>query len=290
MIGKKEIALEIDYLSSLKNIVETYEEIAASRMQNIRGSVLQSRDFVFEINSIFQQVKNSHKKEVEKLMKSKRIKDQSKFSFRTRNGKTLLVFISANTGLYGEVIRRTYDLFKDRYKKQKSDIAIIGRIGLQYFLQDFPKDSYTYFDLSDTKKDEEQFKKIADYFVEFQEIVVFYEQFINVVSQEPIATNISGDELPWEQTGPEIKYVFEPSLEKVLALFEQEIFSSIFEQTIYESELAKFAARMVSLDSAAENTRDRLKKMIFEKDRLQHRSMNKKQVESLTGIFLLNKR
>lgn len=290
MASKKELANEIEYLNGFKNIMETYEEIAASRMQRIRGSVLQSRDFVFEINSIFQHVKHSYKRQIEKLMRSKKIKDPTKLSFINRNGKTLYVLVSANTGLYGEVIRRTYDTFVEHYRKQKADVAIIGLLGLQFFKHDFPKDPYTYFDFPDTKIDEGTLKKTITLLIEYQEIIIFYEQFVNVVTQDPIATNISGDQLPWEQTGTEIKYFFEPSLEKVLGFFEKEIFASIFEQTLYESELAKFASRMVSLDSAASNTRTKLKQTIFLLDKIKHRSMNKKQVESLTGLLLLNKR
>ncbi|MEK7533915.1 MAG: F0F1 ATP synthase subunit gamma [Patescibacteria group bacterium] len=289
MASKKELETEIQYLNTFRNIMETYEEIAASRMQKIRGSVLKSRDFVLEINSIFQHVKYSYKKQVEKLMKSKKVKDQSKLSFIKRNGKKLYVLISANTGLYGEVIRKAYDAFVAQYRKQKADVAIIGKLGSQRFKQDFPKDPYYYFDFLDTKIDEENLKKTILFLIEYQEIIVFYEQFVNVLMQEPIATNISGDQIAWEQTGIEIKYFFEPNLEKVLGFFEKEILASIFEQTLYESELAKFASRMISLDSAAENTKTKLKQMIFQLGKTKHRTMDKKQAESLTGLFLLKR-
>lgn len=287
MASKKELSAEIEYLSTLKNIMETYEEIAASRMQRIRSSVLQGRDFVFEINTIFQHVKHSYKRQVETLMKKRKNKDPLKFSFLSRNGKILYVLVSANTGLYGNIIRRTYEAFLEHYRRQKADIAIIGKLGVQYFRQDFPKTSYTYFDFPDTSIDEESLKKITQFLIQYQQVIVFYEQFLNVVSQEPIATNISGDQLPWEQTGPEIKYLIEPSLEKVLQFFEKQIFASIFEQTLFESELAKFASRMVSLDSATSNSRTKLKQTIFLLDKLKHRTMNKKQAETVTGLMLL---
>src|SRR3989338_4557346 len=121
MITKREIENQIDFLSTIKNIMETYEEIAASRMQKIRNSVLQSRDFVFEINSIFQHVKYSYKSRVQKLMQQRKSKDLSKFNFNMRNCKTLYVLISANTGLYGQVIADTYEAFEERYRNQKAD-------------------------------------------------------------------------------------------------------------------------------------------------------------------------
>ena len=97
MATKKETVKEKDFLVTLRTILETYEEIAATRMARIRSSVLASRDFLLEINAIFQQVKSSYKSQIELLMKHKKIKDPSKLTFIKRNGKTLYVFVSANT-------------------------------------------------------------------------------------------------------------------------------------------------------------------------------------------------
>ena len=75
MITKKETVREIDFLNTLKEILETYEEIAATRMARIRTSVLGSRDFLLEINAIFQQVKSSYQTQIEMVMRKKGIKD-----------------------------------------------------------------------------------------------------------------------------------------------------------------------------------------------------------------------
>ena len=52
-----------------------------------------------------------------------------------------------------------------------------------------------------------------------------------------------------------------------MEFFEAEIFASLFEQTIFESQLAKFASRMTSLELRVENIRDILKKINLEKKR-----------------------
>lgn len=287
MTTKKEIAIEIDYLLGIKSIMETYEEISALRMQHVRSSVLKSRDFLLETNTIFQQVKSSYTKEVDALMKRKKIKDPAKISFLTRNGKTLFVFISANTGLYGDVILRTFSLFSKHFKKDKIDVAIIGRLGFKFFQEEFGKtEPFTYFDLPDDKIDTESLKKIIAKIIAYEKVLVFYEQFQNVVSQEPTIISISGDKLPWEQKETEVKYFFEPSLEKVMEFFEKGIITSIFEQILYESQLAKFASRMVSLNTASDNAKTKLKQMIFEKEKIKHRIMNKKQTEVFASRLL----
>jgi len=286
MVTRKELTKETEFLTVLRTILETYEEIAATRMARIRSSVLGSRDFLLEINAIFQQVKTSYKTQIETLMKNKRIKDSSKLTFIKRNGKTLYVFISANTGLYGDIIRKTYDVFLENLKKEPGDVVILGKLGLEIFNAEKIKTPLTYFEFPDNKMDNAVVQKIVEHIIQYEKVLVFYEQFNNVISQSPIVTNISGDPLPWEKGGPSARYFFEPSLEKIMEFFEKEIFASIFEQTIFESELAKFAARMVSLDFASENTKARLKQVILASQRIKHQEDNKRQLEKFASMRL----
>ncbi len=286
MVTKKELTREVEFLTTLRTILETYEEIAATRMARIRSSVLGSRDFLLEINAIFQQVKASYKAQVELLMKNKKIKDPSKLTFIKRNGKTLYVFISANTGLYGEIIRRTYDVFIENLKKDPGDVVILGKLGLEIFNAEKIKAPFTYFEFPDNKIDNAIVQRIVEHIINYEKVLVFYEQFNNVISQSPIVTNISGDPLPWEKGGPQARYFFEPSLEKIMEFFEKEIFASIFAQTIFESELAKFAARMVSLDFSSENTKVRLKQVVSSKNRIKHQEDNKRQLEKFASMKL----
>lgn len=287
MITKKEITKEKDFLAILQTILETYEEIAATRMARIRSSVLDSRDFLLEINTIFQQVKSSYKDSIALFMKKKKIKDPAKLTFIKRNGKTLYVFVSANTGLYGDIIRKTYDAFVNAVKKEPGDVTIIGKLGLEMFKADRISASVSYFDCPDNRIDNEILRKIVEYLIQYEKVIVFYEQFNSVVSQSPITTSISGDPLPSEKREiTPIKYFFEPSLGKIMEFFEKEIFGSIFQQTIFESELAKFAARMVSLDFASENTKSRLKQVILSANRIKHQEDNKKQLEKFATMRL----
>jgi ATP synthase F1 gamma subunit len=286
MVTNKELTRETEFLTILRIILETYEEIAATRMARIRSSVLGSRDFLLEINAIFQQVKTSYKAQIELLMKNKKIKDSSKLTFIKRNGKTLYVFISANTGLYGEIIRKTYDVFIESFQKEPGDVAILGHLGLDFFKAEKIKTPLTYFEFPDNKMDNAVVQKIVEHIIQYEKVLVFYEQFNNVISQSPIVTNISGDPLPWEKGGEQAHYFFEPSLEKIMEFFEKEIFASIFQQTIFESELAKFAARMVSLDFASENTKTRLKQVVLARQRIKHQENNKRQLEKFASMTL----
>ncbi|MCL5970227.1 MAG: F0F1 ATP synthase subunit gamma [Patescibacteria group bacterium] len=298
MESKKDILAEIDRLFSLRGMVEAYEEIAASRMRRIRDSVLKNRDFLFGLNEVFHQVQKSYKSEIERLMKTKKLKDKSKITFLKKNGKKIYILLTSNSGLYGSIIRKTFNLFLENIKKENCDAAVIGRLGKEMFEAEKLNSNVTFFNFPDNKIDYDQFKKIMDHILQYEEIDVFHGQFQTVITQKPVMSSISGTEIPGikkeevdkaQAKQINLRYLFEPSLEKIMAFFETEIFSSIFEQTIHESELAKFSSRMVVLDQAVENIRGSLTKTEYLMRKFKHRRGNRKQLSRLSGMMLWNR-
>ena len=84
----------------------------------------------------------------------------------------------------------------------------------------------------------------------------------------------------------ELKCLIEPSIEEVLDFFEQQILAAVFEQSLHESSLSKFASRMVSLNYANENIRNSLKSLKFKNLKLKHFLANAQQLELMSGISL----
>ena len=66
---EKVTAGEIETLEYLRNIVETYEEVASIRMRRVKTSVLQNREFLEGISRIYYQVKYSYVREIEEEKK-----------------------------------------------------------------------------------------------------------------------------------------------------------------------------------------------------------------------------
>ncbi len=290
MLTKKNLESEIENLIGLNDMVKSYEEIAASRIRRTRDSVLRNRTFVEEIHGIYEQVIFSYKKQVEELMKSKKGKDSEKFSFINKNGKTLYIFISANTGLYGNLIKRTFELFQKTPKDEAYDIAIIGKLGLALWNESKLKQKYFYFDFPDQNVDEKNLDEILKFIINYQKTVVFYGEFQNFIKQNATFSDISGNALDQKIENKEsVKFFFEPSLEKILEFFEKQIFASIFEQTVRESQLAKIASRLTSLDTASENIDKQLITMTNQKNRIAHSSQNKKQLETFASNSLWGK-
>src|SRR5581483_1597860 len=173
-------------------------------------------------------------------------------------------------------------------KNTPTDLVILGRLGKKLFDEQGPKLPATFIDFPDEGVDREKVRALLDLLLKYEKVLVYYGQFENVIKQEPTVADLYGEEIT-PTTGSnttQSKYVFEPTLETILEFFETEIFTSIFEQTVQESNLAKYASRMISLDSATENIGHRMRNVEFQKRLTKHRIMNRKQLDSLTGFSL----
>ncbi len=292
MINNQELKAELNRLTNLKTLIEAYEEIAANRMRKNRSVVLASRVFNEGLGGMYQQIKSSYRTQILTIMQRKRIANQRVLTMIKRNGKSVTLLISSNAGLYGDIVPRITEQFIAFTAKTESDIAIIGRLGRRLFEERNTNRQYSYFDFPDVDADPIEVEKLANFLIQYEKIYIFYGKFISVGVQQPTMLDVIGEEkeeLAADKTAPQIKYLFEPSLEQVMMFFEQQIFTSLIEQTVKEAELAKFASRMITLDSATENIKGALKTINLQQRILQHRQANKRQQELMTGISLWNK-
>lgn len=296
MANKRDITNEFAFLINLHGLVDAYEEIAAMRMRKMRSSVLTTRAFMAGVEEVFQEVKLSYRNELLGLMRKKKIKDVSRLSVIKRNGKTAAVLLSANTGLYGDIVRKTFTTFASYVSKQNCEIAIVGRLGRNLFQAVFPTRKFQYFAMPDGHVDAQIVTQIATFLIAFEKIFVFYGQFENIAMQKPTMLDVYGSAVQNQASEEQVvggdknvvtsKYFFEPSLEDIVRFFESELFASIFEQATYESHLAKFASRMFNLDLATENIGKRLRAVELGIRRIKHRTENSKQLSSLSGMSL----
>ncbi|TSC74763.1 MAG: Uncharacterized protein G01um101433_998 [Parcubacteria group bacterium Gr01-1014_33] len=284
--------IEFEDLGNMKNLVQTYETIAANTMLRIRSSVLQNRAFHRGLERIFEDLRRAYQKEVMDLMKKKRVKSREgeSLSVIRKNGKTVFVLLAANTGLYGDIIAHVFSFFAAEYRREPVDTIVVGKTGKAFFDETFSGAPYTYFDFPDNGIDIETLKDITRRLTPYEKVIVFYGTFKNFLLQQATFSSVSGENLSSDGLlYKQMKYIFEPELEKILVFFETEIFSSLLEQVFHESRLAKLSSRMVLLESASVNIEKRTKKIFLERGELRHRMMNKKQLNAIAGILLLGR-
>lgn len=289
MISEQSVQQDIDQMQNLIVLVETYETIAGTSVRRIRNSVLANRAFHVGLNRMFREITTAYKKEIEYIMRKKKIASDGMPSVMKHSKKMALMLLSANTGLYGDLVGRTFTAFVTEVKRTQADVVIIGRMGKMFFEDVMPGNPFTYFDFPDNAIAIASMKEITAFLEQYERAVAFYAVFKNLLTQQVRASIVSGAELPGEKTeeeAPSFPYFFEPSLEQVALFFENEIFASLLEQIFQESRLAKLAARMVLLDRAIINIETGLRRTTLEKQRVHHAKVNRELIDSLSGVAL----
>ncbi len=284
----KKLSMEISGLSDTQKIVQVYQQIAAMRMRKVKLSVLTNRSFLDGINNIYGQVSSNYKKGLFADNK------KNKHMVRPTNGKTVFVLLSANTGLYGDIVRRVYDLFFQDLKRTDADVVIVGKVGKRLLDSSNYEKQYKYFDFSDSGSDEENSKELLKEILPYESINVYHGYFADVLVQVPVKTPVAGNimkdsESPVNKTNNDkttFSCIIEPSIEEVLAFFESEMLESIFIQTVYESSLSKFASRMISLDRATMRIKKRFEQTRYQVRKIKHKTTNSNQLNLISSISL----
>lgn len=281
----KQLDAEADELSTMQQLVNVYGEVALSRMAAVRAGVLQSRQYLTEMTKVFAQVQTAY---LDKLKQTGiAIDKRKKVTVLSHNGLTVSVFISANTRLYGDLVRRTFDAFMEEYRQGRSEATIIGKVGLVWFKEEVGKNQlYTYFDYPDERMDQSALKLISRHLVQYEEIHVFYGEYKNVVIQEPRRLVMSASRPMGEGQSAERPqhYFFEPSLEVVMGYFEEEIFGTLLDQAMREAQLSKYAARLTAMDRADQEIDKYLGKLQRDRLGIVHQEKNRKLLNAWPSI------
>jgi F0F1-type ATP synthase gamma subunit len=166
------------------------------------------------------------------------------------------VLLSANTGLYGDIIQKTFISFQNDVETNKDiDIAIVGQTGKHLCEQFHLTKQYAYFELPDQGTNAQLYTQLLSHILSYEHVFIYHGLFKSIVTQEPITTKLDEPQEAAQATTPLVtsKWLVDPSLEKILSFFESELLSNVFHYSLDESQLAKLASRISALENATEN-------------------------------------
>lgn len=277
MHSLEEIQNKKDIISSLESIAYVYQQQALDRMETLRQEVLETRSFLGGVAKIYNRAKGTY-------LSSLRGGEEEfkKASFIQRNGRQVVVFLSANERFYGAIILDLWSEVKEWFKEHECDLVVVGSVGKRLARSDGLVDDINYFDLDDKEPEKGQISRILDFISNYEQILVYHGSFETIFSQTTERENISGGVTLKEAPGKEAnKYLFEPSPEEILKFFETEIIQALFKQSILEHQLGRSASRLMAMSSAHEKSEKKILNFQQEKRRLQRRIKNKKQLEAI---------
>lgn len=288
MNNDKNITKTILELNDLKEVVGAYAELASTRIKQTRNRVLFARQFLAGIGNVFESVRYSYARAVSDLAKQRWLGGRTRkaITFLPHNGKTVAVFLSANSRLYGDLLNRIFELFMQEVR-MGSEATIVGRVGMAMFREVEASRQVTYFDLPDEKIDSEKIKELVFHLVPYESINVYYGRYFDQGAPKAAVFNLTSEIKVDNNRGKAeaARYIFEPDLEEVLKYFEKEIFRDLFEQTVKEAQLAKFATRLITMSAYEENVSESLVQISRQELLLKHRTENLKRLNDLGRIY-----
>lgn len=272
----KEIEDNLEAVSAIKTIATTYQEISQKEMSDIRDKALENRKFISKLGEVYTTTKRAHME-----------KDGSSDSDILKKEKDeVAVFLSANARFYGALLWDVWANVKDYLEKTKADLVVIAENGRFFAQNSDGVEDFTYFDLADEEPDEENIKQVVDFIKKYKKINLFHGKFENILKQSSTRTVIPG-KLPEDIEGEDTEgFLFEPSTEEILKVFETELLTAFFNQVFLEHRLSRHATRVVAMHQANENAKERKENLKMKLIRLKRKELDKKQFE-ITGPLQL---
>jgi F-type H+-transporting ATPase subunit gamma len=158
--------------------------------------------------------------------------------------------------------------------------------------QQSEKPPYMYFEIPEANVTIEDLKPVVFNLLNYEKVNVYFGKFENILNQNPTVMNVTGDQTmddkPSSEDYPD-DFLFEPSLDKILNFFEVQIFTTLFKQTIYESQLSQFASRITAMETALQNIEENSTKLNADSRRFRRLEYNRKQLGAIAGISLWTK-
>ncbi len=272
----KQLVEEMKAMEDIREVLEAYEEMAAEKMREIREGILKGRDYFSRLAELAEEV-GADLGEV-----------------RTHQAGEAVVFISANEGLFGEIVEKVFSQFINYVKEFKGDVYIVGKVGRQMWREVGESRLVKMIELPDDQVREEGLSRAMRFLGKYQRVRVFYGQFFNIARQEGAMRIVEAIKV--DQEGNQVKerngrlgYLYEPDEGEIGRKFGEEIAASVFEETVRESQLAKFASRMMHLDAAVFQVEKMKSRLRGERLWLKKREENRRQSLRLASVYARQK-
>lgn len=240
----KQIKELIEQAQSLKQITQAFTQISSSKLKRIRVGVERNREFFRELTNIYGLIN---------IIRKKR-----KLPLPVKNGKTLSIMLTSNERFYGHVTSDLIEFFLVQISKINADKIVIGRSGNDTLKSMGYALSYTPMILKTDFPDNEEFVKLSEIVSQYSKVLVFHSQFESVLVQKPVISDITQSEqdvsdktsMSKELIEQYNNFIIEPEIKTIAEFFDNQIKVLILESTFLESELARTASRLITMDSA----------------------------------------
>lgn len=240
----QEIVKLIEEAKSLRQITQAFTQISSSKLKRIRDGVERNRSFFKDLSDIYGLVNI--------------IARARKIPAPPKNGKVLSILLTSNERFYGKITAELIEFFLVQISKTRSDKIVIGKSGVESLKALNYALTYTPMVLKTDFPNNEEYLKLSETVKAYSKVLVFHPEFVSVMVQRPVISDITRSEEEVSlKTGMSKdlieqynNFIVEPEIKVMMDFFDSQIKVLLLESAFLESELARTASRLISMDSA----------------------------------------
>lgn len=269
------IEKEMNSIGTLKDLTSVFESLASTQVAKVKDKVLTSQQFFDLLWQRYTALRVDPKK---RITGREGIGD---------NGRNVLVLISAEAGLSGDLDMRMIESMQSDYDPKTTDIVVLGSHGASQLSQrGIPY--VHFFQLPET----DQYinvNPVIDVVRPYEKITVYYEEYLSLGQQEVRSINLvtsiqSMSKDAEEDVMTADDTIFEPSLDEIADEMEASMMSLALSQTILQSGLAQAASRFNAMTVAEDRAGELLRDYTMEYHRSKRAEGDRRLREVLVGI------
>jgi ATP synthase F1 gamma subunit len=252
MKRSKDIAIDVQNMSTLVELTSVFEGIASMRISQIKNQVLQAQQFFNVLWQIYTQI---------------RVDSNFRFGRSQSKGelvdKDLLIMITSEGGFSGDIDEKLLNYMLGNFRADsQTDIIVIGHHGAVLLANRGIK-FVKYYKLPSRDRDINVAPLIEEV-QKYRNTTVYYQTYLSLMSQDVKSISLQkavqeigeGASTKPEEIISEETYIFEPSVFDVVDHLERSMLHIALSQTILESKLAQYASRFRAMSVAHEKSLD----------------------------------
>jgi F-type H+-transporting ATPase subunit gamma len=283
----REIKNRVVAIKKTQKITSAMKMISAARLARAQQAAEASRAYGAKLTEIFSAVAAGIEPDANPLL-----------SPRTPVRKLDIVVFTSDRGLCGafnsNVIKQALSVMNARIDGVESISVIpVGRRARDYFRRlriDMPN---SWIGLSVPLQPLSQ--EIASFLIErylsgaADEVIFVYGRFVSALTQVPTAVTAIPvlSALPENRDAPTISYEIEPSAESLLATVLPSVVQFMVLRALLENAASEHGARMTSMESATENTKELIRSFTLEMNKARQSQITTELTEIVAGAEAL---
>lgn len=277
------LRIRIKSLQSTQQVTKSMKMVSAAKLRRTQNAYTQLKAFAEKSNEILKEVASDNA-----------ICEHPLLSKRENQKSVCYVLVVGNRGLCGTYNQAVLRLLSDRVQQDPREcfLVVCGRWGREAIEKTGIWIDRWFDEISDTP-DSTFAHSVSTYLKELyasgraDEIILVYQEYDSVLSQEPVAKTL----LPVKAEESETKreYIFEPDRENVLESLISLYIDNTVHSALLEAKTSEHASRMMAMTSASDNADELIGSLQLKMNHVRQAAITTEIAEISGGAAVLSK-